>query len=130
MGVSGTALQWNCTPNLAHSGRSFRVSWRGEVSKSQLLATGVPQGSVLGPLLFSLYLTLLGSVIQKHVFSYHYYADDTQLYLSFQPEDQMVAARISACLTDISCWMKDHHLQLNLAKTELLVVNTTPQLSS
>ncbi len=68
----------------------------------------------------------LGSVIQKHGFSYHCYADDTQLYLSFHPDDLTIAARISACLADISCWMKDHHLQLNLAKTELLVVSANP----
>ncbi len=67
-----------------------------------------------------------GSIIQKHGFSYHCYADDTQLYLSFHPDDLTKDARISVCLADISSWMKDHHLQLNLAKTELLVVSANP----
>ncbi len=67
-GISGTALQWfDSYP----SDRFFKVSWRGEVSKSQHLATGVPQDSVLGPLFFSVYMASLGSVIQKHGFSYH-----------------------------------------------------------
>ncbi len=104
------------------------MAWGGEVSKAHQLVTGVPQGSVLGPLLFSTYTTSLGSIIQAHGFSYHCYADDTQLYLSFQPDDPTVAARISGCLADISAWMKEHHLQLNLAKTELLVVPATPTL--
>ncbi len=52
----------------------------------------------------------------------------TQPYLSFQPDDPTVAARISGCLADISAWMKEHHLQLNLAKTELLVFPATPTL--
>ncbi len=104
------------------------MAWGGEVSKAHKLVTGVPQGSILGPLLFSTYTTSLGPIIQAHGFSYHCYADDTQLYLSFRPDDPTVAARISGCLADISAWMKEHHLQLNLAKTELLVFPATPTL--
>ncbi|KAI2655565.1 hypothetical protein H4Q32_017981 [Labeo rohita] len=125
LGITGIPLRWF---ESYLTGRSFRVAWGGEVSKAHHLVTGVPQGSVLGPLLFSIYTTSLGPIIQAHGFSYHCYADDTQLYLSVQPDDPTVAARISGCLADISEWMKEHHLQLNLVKTELLVFPATPTL--
>ncbi|KAL0146873.1 hypothetical protein M9458_057812, partial [Cirrhinus mrigala] len=99
LGITGIPLRWF---ESYLTGRSFRVAWGGEVSKAHHLATGVPQGSVLGPLLFSIYATSLGPIIQAHGFSYHCYADDTQLYLSFQPDDPTVAARISNCLADVS----------------------------
>ncbi len=102
------------------------MAWGGEESKAHQLVTGVPQGSVLG--LFSTYTKSLGPIMQAHGFSYHCAADDTQLYLSFRPDDPTVAAQISGCLADISAWMKEHHLQLNLAKTELLVFPATPTL--
>ncbi|CAM4529737.1 unnamed protein product [Leuciscus chuanchicus] len=107
LGITGTSLHWF---ESYLTGRSFKVAWRGKVSKAHQLTTGVPQGSVLGPLLFSIYTTSLGHIIQAHGFSYHCYADDTQLFLSFQPDDPTVAARISSCLADISTWMKEHQL--------------------
>ncbi len=123
--ITGIPLRWF---ESYFTGQSFRVAWGGEVSKAHQLVTGVPQGSILGPLLFSTYTTSLGPITQAYGFSYHFYADDTQLHLSFRPDDPTVAARISGCLADISPWMKEHHLQLNLAKTELLDFPTSPTL--
>ncbi|KAK5876812.1 hypothetical protein CesoFtcFv8_026127 [Champsocephalus esox] len=114
LGVSGSALSL-LTSYLKD--RTYRVTWRGSESDP---TTVVSQGFVLGPLLFSLYTNSLGSVISPHGFSYHCYAGDTQLILSFPRSETQVVARISACLADISQWMSAHHLKLNLDKTELL----------
>ncbi len=140
--LTGSVVRYSCPPSHHWAstgitlgwfesyltGKSFKVAWGGEVSRSHQLIIGVPQGSILGPLLFFTYTTSLGPIIQAHDFSYHCYVDDTQLYLSFRPDNPMVAARISGCLADISAWMEEHHPQLNLAKTELLVFPYTPTL--
>ncbi|KAJ8368695.1 hypothetical protein SKAU_G00087230 [Synaphobranchus kaupii] len=127
MGIFGTALSW-FTSYLTD--RSYQVSWKGSVSAPHPLFTGVPQGSVLGPLLFCIYTKSLGLVIHSHGFSYHGYADDTQLFPSFPPSTPQVKERISACPADISVWMSSHHLKLNLDKTELLFMpyKTSPLL--
>ncbi len=122
-GISGTALQWF---ESYLSDRSIKVSWRGEVSKSQHLITGVAPGlSSWTTSLLCLYgiTRLCHSVI--HGFLYHCYADDNQLYLSFHPDYPTIAAHISACLTDISCWMKQHRLQLNFPRPNCLWFHQT-----
>ncbi|KAK3547770.1 hypothetical protein QTP86_029921, partial [Hemibagrus guttatus] len=119
LGICGTAWEWFVS---YLDGHSYQVTWKGMTSASCRLSTGVPQGSVLGPLLFSLYTHFLGKVISSHGFSYHCYTDDSQLIFSFPPSDTTASARISACLVDISFWMTAHQLKHNPSKTELLVI--------
>ncbi|KAK3507090.1 hypothetical protein QTP70_004729 [Hemibagrus guttatus] len=123
LGICGTALEWFV---FYLDGHSHQVTWKGLTSAPHRLSTGVPQGSELGTLLFSLYTQSLGKVISSHGYSYHCYADDTQLIFSFPPSDTTASARISACLVDISSWMTAHQLKLNPSKTELLIIPGDP----
>ena len=120
-GICGTALDWIKS---YLSGRSSQFTWAGNVSTPHPLVTGVPQGSVLSPLLFSMYTRSLSPVIFAHGMSYHCYADNTQLFLSFSPSDTQVSTRISTCLRDIQSWLDNHHLKLNPGKTELIFFPT------
>ena len=82
-GVTGDALKWF---DSYLSGRTQRVIVDGKLSERCHLSFGVPQGSCLGPLLFSVYASKLLEVIKSHLPQAHAYADDTQLYLSFKPD--------------------------------------------
>ncbi len=83
---------------------------------------GVPQGLVLGPILFSLYLLPLGHVIHRHGVSFYFNADDTQIYLFVNPTDIRNLSSLNNWLHDIKDWMSNNFLEPNSDKNEILVI--------
>ena len=129
-GVNGSALQW-LTSYLTN--RKQTVIFDGSKSTPMPIKYGVPQGSVLGPLLFSIYTTPLGDIMQQHGIDYHLYADDCQVYVSFDPtvpgDQRSAVTRIESCIRDVRQWMSSKALKLNDEKTELSIIGNRRLLS-
>ena len=130
LGVCGTALSWFKSYLV---GRSQRICIKETLSQSFDLKWGVPQGSCLGPLLFTIYTCDLFSILESHLPTAHAYADDTQLYLSFSPNNSIgevdAVIAIENCIRDIRLWMCERKLTLNDDKTEFLLVGSRKQLA-
>ena len=127
-GVRGTALDWFVS---YLSGRFQSVIVDGVVSASRSLVYDVPQGSVLGPVLFILYSQPLSDVISVHNCDYRKYADDTELSKS-APPDQFLSVQscIQTCIDDVLLWMNSNKLKLNTDKTEVMPVGSASRLES
>uniref|UniRef100_A0A803TNY3 Reverse transcriptase domain-containing protein n=1 Tax=Anolis carolinensis TaxID=28377 RepID=A0A803TNY3_ANOCA len=120
MGLGGIALQWLCS---FLEGRSQMVKLGDTCSDPWPLTCGVPQGSILSPMLFNIYMKPLGEVIRGFGVRCHLYADDTQLYYSFPPNSKEAAQTLNQCLAAVSNWMRANKLKLNPDKTEALLVS-------
>ena len=131
IGVRSTALSWF---ESYLTGWSSRVSIAGELSKPTNLDFGLPQGSIVGPIGYSIYTLPVGNIIRHHCINYHLYADDTQLYISFNPKipgDLVVALyRLQSCISDIRNWMLVNKLKLKDAKTEFFIAASPHSLRS
>ena len=113
------------------SNRPQKVCIGKEVSNVITLSYGVPQGSVLGPQLFTFYTLPIRDIILKYNLSYHVYADDTQLYISFNSTQNCAAnclKSLETCIQDISDWMKNNILKMNEEKTEFIIFGSPQQL--
>uniref|UniRef100_A0A8P4JV61 Reverse transcriptase domain-containing protein n=1 Tax=Dicentrarchus labrax TaxID=13489 RepID=A0A8P4JV61_DICLA len=119
IGIKGTALSWFKS---YLSDRSQFVHVNDESSINTTVSHGVPQGSVLGPILFTLYMLPLGNIIRNHSINFHCYADDTQLYLSIKPDEINQLSKLQTCLKDIKSWMSCNFLMLNSEKNKILVL--------
>ena len=121
IGIQATALKWfksflTC--------RTQKVNVNGTYSNDILIKFGVPQGSVLGPVLFNIYIRSINKVVEACGFSVCGYADDHQVYKSFFPnkEYQVMVSDISNCISKINSWMNFYFLKLNPNKTEIIVL--------
>ena len=107
-GVRDAALEWFAS---YLGDRCQPVIVDGIVSAPSPLVYGVPQGSVLGPVLFKLYSQPLSDVISAHGCDFHKYADDTELSQSAPPDEfGSVHTGIQTCIKDVSFWMNSNKL--------------------
>jgi len=117
-GIRGRALTW-FTSYLG--GRCQFVRCGVSKSAMKFVLCGVPQGSVLEPILFLLYTADLLRLIEQHGLHPHLYADDVQIYGACAPSaTHQLSQQIAACEDDVALWMRSNRLQQNTAKTEVL----------
>ena len=113
-GISGVVLRW-LESYLTE--RNQTVLAGGRASQPTVLKYGVPQGSVLGPVLFTMHITPLVYVITHHNTLYHLFADDTQLHKSSSPEHlAKLLMDIQSCAESVRSWMACNRLRMNKTK--------------
>ena len=122
IGLRGNVLKWFKS---YLSDRSQTVTINGTSSTSSALMYGVPQGSVLGPILFNIYITPLANLIRSHEIPFHIYADDSQKYAIFELKDYyLTVSKMELLANDIRNWFRVNKLKGNDSKTEVLLMSS------
>ena len=125
-GCSGMVLEWF----ISYLSCRTQSVFVGHESTPSVLKCGVPQGSILGPLLSTLYTHSLSTVICQSGISYHFFADDSQLHNSSVPSDfPILACCLKDCIEDTAEWIADSTLKMNDDKTELIAIGTRSKVS-
>ena len=116
-GFKDTALSWIKS---YFTNRTQSIINNGSESSVHIPKEGVPQGSVLGPLAFTMYSSPLEDIIDAHCISKMTYADDSQLYIMLNNDSAGAISKLEACIKDIKTWSTSNDLKLNDDKTEVL----------
>eukprot|EP00116_Pleurobrachia_bachei_P002190 sb/3462452/ len=121
-GVKDVALAWFSS---YLQGRKAFVKI-GDCQSSEVeVRIGVPQGSILGPLLFILFTKKLEDIAASHGVMIHLYADDSQIYISFSNDNwTQCESQLQRCFAEVENWMASSYLKLNPSKTELLFISS------
>ena len=118
---TGSLVQWS-TPDLSCSRPVVGSNQKSEIIN---VTSGVPQGSILGPVLFNLYVNNLAGKLPEIVKS-HQYADDTTMYAHCKPKElQLCESDMQRALNDLHLWSTETNITLNASKTKTILFSTT-----
>ena len=118
-GISGNVQSWFAS-YLSNRFQSVKIG--SHFSNWMPLIYGVPQGSVLGPLIFTMYVKPLCNILTKHNMHFYAYADDTQVYTDCAYDDVSSATKkLESCLIEVKKWMTENKLKINDDKTEIIL---------
>ena len=121
-GFTDTVLHWFSS---FLTDRTHYVSLSNHCSAFTPVHSGVPQGSVLGPILFTMYIKPLSAIIDSHSIIHHSFADDLQLQMSAPPDRiSELLHSMQSCISDVKAWATANMLKLNDNKTELMLVTS------
>jgi hypothetical protein len=127
-GLAGPACSWIGS---FITGRTQSVHLAGTRSPWADVRYGIPQGSVLGPVLYVLYTADIAKIIESLGFQVHLYADDVQLYASCVPTDSVqLSQRVLLAIETIGTWMSSNRLRLNPDKTQYIWFGTRQRLKN
>jgi hypothetical protein len=120
-GLVGNVYQWFKS---YLENRTFSVKIGTSFSTGRELRCGCPQGTVLGPILFSLYIQDVNQIILSHGLQYHIYADDIQIYYNYT-KGSCNFSILNNCLKDIKEWAERNYLKLNENKTKFVNIRSS-----
>jgi Reverse transcriptase (RNA-dependent DNA polymerase) len=124
-GFTGSTLNWLESYLI---NRCMYVKVGSTAGTTNICNSGVPQGSVLGPLLFSVYTSPISRVISSFNIQHHNYADDTTLYIKLQPNRASFNSNLEQCTGALTAWFLENGMQLNPSKSEAILVGTSAQI--